>query len=224
MVALAQLLSTTPSGGTVPALPHSGSPRFVFRPYHSLVHASNISSFQMCHNCLCLIYCYCVLTCLFFYEKKEKKVFTIGSLLKYITILRSTFISLTNCTASLPSFVFFFPDHCHPFTHPLTHPNTHTHTPQVLDASLRDALDMSEMTRSMVDQLILSRENQSTFSDYSSDFTSVSSSSSSSPSSMGSKSPFDDSGDSESETRQVSRSQERIFIRVVSRPHRSARS
>lgn len=76
----------------------------------------------------------------------------------------------------------------------------------MLDASLKEALDMSEMTRSMVDQLILSRENQSTFSDYSSDFTSASSSSSSSssPSSVGSKSPFDDSGDSESEARQVS--------------------
>lgn len=72
----------------------------------------------------------------------------------------------------------------------------------MLDASLRDALDMSEMTRSMVDQLILSRDAQATFSDYSSDFTS---SSSSSPSSVGSKSPFDDSGDSESEARQVSR-------------------
>ena len=72
----------------------------------------------------------------------------------------------------------------------------------MLDDSLRDALDMSEMTRSMVDQLILSREGHATFSDYSSDFTS---SSSSSPSSMGSKSPFDDSGDSESEARQVSR-------------------
>ncbi|MPC61207.1 Zinc finger protein 474 [Portunus trituberculatus] len=58
---------------------------------------------------------------------------------------------------------------------------------------------MSEMTRSMVDQLILSRDGQATFSDYSSDFTS---SSSSSPSSVGSKSPFDDSGDSESEAKQ----------------------
>lgn len=88
------------------------------------------------------------------------------------------------------------------FTHPVrrNRPSTATlRKPKVLDASLRDALDMSEMTRSMVDQLILSREGQATFSDYSSDFTS---SSSSSPSSVGSKSPFDDSGDSESEARQ----------------------
>ncbi|XP_069942460.1 A disintegrin and metalloproteinase with thrombospondin motifs 14-like isoform X4 [Cherax quadricarinatus] len=69
--------------------------------------------------------------------------------------------------------------------------------PKVLDMSLKNALDMSEMTRSMVDQLILSHEPQSGFSDYSSDFTS------SSPSSLGSKSPFDDSGDSETEARKV---------------------
>ncbi|XP_050738008.1 nucleolar protein dao-5-like isoform X2 [Eriocheir sinensis] len=89
------------------------------------------------------------------------------------------------------------------FNHPArrNRPSTATlRKPKVLDASLREAVDMSEMTRSMVDQLILSRENQSTFSDYSSDFTSASSSSS--PSSVGSKSPFDDSGDSESEARQ----------------------
>ncbi|KAG7157422.1 Zinc finger protein 474-like, partial [Homarus americanus] len=53
--------------------------------------------------------------------------------------------------------------------------------PKVLDMSLKNAVDMSEMTRSMVDQLILSRESQSGFSDYSSDFTN---SSSSSPSSL----------------------------------------
>nr|XP_053633760.1 zinc finger protein 474-like isoform X5 [Cherax quadricarinatus] len=69
--------------------------------------------------------------------------------------------------------------------------------PKVLDMSLKNALDMSEMTRSMVDQLILSHEPQSGFSDYSSDFTS------SSPSSLGSKSPFDDSGDSETEARKI---------------------
>lgn len=86
---------------------------------------------------------------------------------------------------------------------------------QVLDASLRTALDMSKMTRSMVDQLILSRDNHtnqnnhhhhqplSGFGYYSSDFTS-SSSTSSSPSSLSSKSPFDDSCDSESEARRVS--------------------
>ncbi|KAK3863135.1 hypothetical protein Pcinc_031048 [Petrolisthes cinctipes] len=82
--------------------------------------------------------------------------------------------------------------------------------PKVLDASLRTALDMSKMTRSMVDQLILSRDNQtqqqqpqqshSGFGYYSSDFTSSSSSSSSSP---GSKSPFDDSCDSETEARRA---------------------
>ncbi|XP_069185419.1 dentin sialophosphoprotein [Procambarus clarkii] len=69
--------------------------------------------------------------------------------------------------------------------------------PKVLDLSLRNAVDMSQMTRSMVDQLILSRDSQSGFSDYSSDFTS------SSPSSVGSKSPFDDSGDSENESRRA---------------------
>ncbi|XP_071517846.1 uncharacterized protein [Panulirus ornatus] len=79
-----------------------------------------------------------------------------------------------------------------------TRPSTATlKRPKVLDVNLKNAVDMSEMTRSMVDQLILSRDQQSGSSDYSSDFTS------SSPSSMGSKSPFDDSGDSEGEPRRM---------------------
>ncbi|KAK7071235.1 hypothetical protein SK128_008912, partial [Halocaridina rubra] len=73
--------------------------------------------------------------------------------------------------------------------------------PKVLDMSLQHSVDMSEMTRDMLDQVLLSKDNQAGSSDYSSDFTSSSTSSS-----VGSKSPFEDegtSGDSESEARKI---------------------
>ncbi|XP_042871338.1 zinc finger protein 474-like isoform X1 [Penaeus japonicus] len=63
--------------------------------------------------------------------------------------------------------------------------------PKVLDMSLRHEVDMSEMRRDMLDQVILTKDTHGESSDYSSDFTS------SSPSSMGSKSPFDDEATSE---------------------------
>ncbi|CAL4105888.1 unnamed protein product, partial [Meganyctiphanes norvegica] len=84
-------------------------------------------------------------------------------------------------------------------------PNTATlDKPKVLDLSLREEVDMSELSRHMLDQMLLSRDaSQATggtisSSDYSSDF------SSDSPSSNESKSPVEDgftSGDSENEQR-----------------------
>ncbi|XP_068202301.1 muscle M-line assembly protein unc-89-like [Palaemon carinicauda] len=73
--------------------------------------------------------------------------------------------------------------------------------PKVLDMSLRDRVDMSVLTREMLDEVLNPPAGSS--SDYSSDFTS-----SSTPSSLESKSPFEDdatSGDSESENRRINR-------------------
>ena len=86
---------------------------------------------------------------------------------------------------------------------------SHERVFQVLDATLKHEVDMSEMTREMMGEIqvttaggeVSSDVTTGTSSDYSSDFHS-----SSSPSSLESKSPVDDditSGDSESESKKV---------------------